>query len=156
MWRTFFESNSGSYAGRMFPPGMPKTTSTSRASSERTRDDAPVIRSATALAREPAGTTPSGVTAAGAAGPAPGEAPGEVPGEVPGVELPATAAEARWARTSGVGLVITMLPSYSIVAKIAGRELLEEHCWEIGLQGQQKTPRARHEGLARRRQGPAR
>src|ERR1051325_6073666 len=30
------ESNSGSYAGRIAPPGMPKMTSTPRASSERT------------------------------------------------------------------------------------------------------------------------
>ena len=36
------ESNSGSYAGRIAPPGMPKTTSTPSASSERTRDWAPV------------------------------------------------------------------------------------------------------------------
>src|SRR4051794_5933384 len=43
MCRTFSESSSGSYAGRMAPPGMPKTTSTPTCSSERTRLCAPVI-----------------------------------------------------------------------------------------------------------------
>ena len=43
MCRTAVESNSGSYAGRIAPPGMPKTTSAPTASSERTRDWAPVV-----------------------------------------------------------------------------------------------------------------
>ncbi len=42
MWRTL-ESNRGSYAGRIAPPGMPKMTSTPTASSEATRACAPVI-----------------------------------------------------------------------------------------------------------------
>src|SRR3954451_4981839 len=46
MWRSRFESNSGSYAGRIAPPGMPKTTSTPSSSSERTSDCAPVSSSA--------------------------------------------------------------------------------------------------------------
>ena len=37
------ESNSGSYAGRIAPPGMPKTTSAPTSSSERTSACAPVI-----------------------------------------------------------------------------------------------------------------
>src|SRR3954454_2841598 len=41
-WR-MVESNSGSYAGRIAPPGMPKSTSTPTASSERTRLCAPVM-----------------------------------------------------------------------------------------------------------------
>ena len=36
------ESISGSYVGRIAPPGMPKTTSTPASSSERTIDCAPV------------------------------------------------------------------------------------------------------------------
>ena len=36
---------SGSYAGRIAPPGMPKTVSTPAASSERMSDCAPVISS---------------------------------------------------------------------------------------------------------------
>src|SRR4051794_28438637 len=43
-WRTFVESSSGSYAGRIVPPGMPNTTSAPTASSERTSDCAPVTR----------------------------------------------------------------------------------------------------------------
>ena len=42
MWRICFESNSGSYAGRIAPPGMPKTVSTPTSSSERMRHCAPV------------------------------------------------------------------------------------------------------------------
>ncbi len=42
MWRTLTESRSGSYAGRIAPPGMPKTVSTSIASRESTRLCAPV------------------------------------------------------------------------------------------------------------------
>src|SRR3954470_15117751 len=42
--RTLVESSSGSYAGRMVPPGMPKTTSQPTASSDRTSDCAPVTR----------------------------------------------------------------------------------------------------------------
>ena len=42
MCRTFVESNSGSYAGRIAPPGMPNTTSAPTSSSERTSDCAPV------------------------------------------------------------------------------------------------------------------
>src|SRR3712207_3264972 len=44
-WRTrmrrTFESYSGSYAGRIAPPGIPNATSTPRASSERTSAPAP-------------------------------------------------------------------------------------------------------------------
>ncbi len=42
MWRSFTLSKSGSYAGRIAPPGMPKTTSAPTLSSERTSDSAPV------------------------------------------------------------------------------------------------------------------
>ena len=42
MWRTCSESNSGSYAGRIAPPGMPKTVSTPACSRERIRLWAPV------------------------------------------------------------------------------------------------------------------
>src|SRR5690606_37813080 len=41
--RTLVESSSGSYAGRIVPPGIPKTTSQPTSSSDRTRDWAPVI-----------------------------------------------------------------------------------------------------------------
>ena len=43
MCRTWVESISGSYAGRIAPPGMPNTVSTPAASSERTRLLAPLI-----------------------------------------------------------------------------------------------------------------
>src|SRR3954471_14630925 len=43
MCRKRSESNNGSYAGRIAPPGMPKTTSTPISSRERTSDCAPVI-----------------------------------------------------------------------------------------------------------------
>src|SRR5436190_5210240 len=49
MCRNRRESNSGSYAGRIAPPGMPKTTSTSSSSSERTSDWAPVAGSAVTM-----------------------------------------------------------------------------------------------------------
>src|SRR4051812_10159462 len=42
MWRSLTESNSGSYAGRMAPPGMPNTTSAPTLSNDRTSDCAPV------------------------------------------------------------------------------------------------------------------
>src|SRR5674476_386161 len=42
MWR-ILESNNGSYAGRIVPPGMPKMTSTPTASSDAIRDCAPVM-----------------------------------------------------------------------------------------------------------------
>src|SRR5690349_21021672 len=45
MCRTFVESYSGSYAGRIAPPGMPNTTSAPTSSSERTSALAPVIDS---------------------------------------------------------------------------------------------------------------
>src|SRR5947209_5159283 len=38
MWRTRFESNMGSYAGRIAPPGMPNTVSAPTSSRERMRD----------------------------------------------------------------------------------------------------------------------
>ena len=43
MWRILVESSSGSYAGRIAPPGIPKTVSTPAHSSERIRLCAPVI-----------------------------------------------------------------------------------------------------------------
>src|SRR3954469_8786417 len=43
MCRRRSESNSGSYAGRIAPPGMPNTTSTPISSRERTSDCAPDI-----------------------------------------------------------------------------------------------------------------
>src|SRR4029453_2260768 len=46
MCRTFSESKSGSYAGRIAPPGIPNTTSAPTRSSDRTRDCAPVSSSA--------------------------------------------------------------------------------------------------------------
>src|SRR3954463_14965474 len=49
MWRTFSESNSGSYAGRIAPPGIPNTTSAPTRSSDLTRDCAPVSSSALSL-----------------------------------------------------------------------------------------------------------
>src|SRR4051794_27670484 len=54
------ESKIGSYAGRMAPPGMPNMTSTSRASSERTSDWAPVTDSTTAFAVAGAGWLAAG------------------------------------------------------------------------------------------------
>ncbi len=54
MCRTDAESSSGSYAGRIAPPGIPKTTSTPAASSERTRLCAPVIGSGAAATGLPA------------------------------------------------------------------------------------------------------
>ena len=47
MWRTLVESRSGSYAGRIAPPGIPKMTSTPISSSERTRLSAPLTCSTT-------------------------------------------------------------------------------------------------------------
>ena len=44
MCRTEGESNSGSYSGRMAPPGMPNTTSTPSRSRVATSAAAPVIR----------------------------------------------------------------------------------------------------------------
>src|SRR6201992_797573 len=44
MSRTSIVSSSGSYAGRIAPPGRPNTTSTPTSSSARTRAWAPVIR----------------------------------------------------------------------------------------------------------------
>ncbi len=68
MWRTF-ESYSGSYAGRMAPPGMPKATSTPSASSERTSEPAPVVATgdtvATAWAAVAAAATVAGVGSVG-------------------------------------------------------------------------------------------
>src|SRR5512133_559021 len=49
MWRTFSESNSGSYAGRIAPPGIPNTTSAPTRSSDLTRACAPVSSSALSL-----------------------------------------------------------------------------------------------------------
>src|SRR6188472_3672229 len=49
MWRTFSESNSGSYAGRIAPPGIPNTTSAPTRSSDLTRACAPVSSSAWSL-----------------------------------------------------------------------------------------------------------
>ena len=46
MCRTLSESNSGSYAGRIAPPGIPNTTSAPTRSSDLTRDCAPVSSSA--------------------------------------------------------------------------------------------------------------
>src|SRR5689334_21892115 len=45
MCRTAWESKSGSYAGRIAPPGMPKTTSAPTLSRLRTSDCAPVSAS---------------------------------------------------------------------------------------------------------------
>src|SRR3954453_20347565 len=46
MCRSRFESKMGSYAGRIAPPGMPKTTSTASSSRARTSDWAPLAGSA--------------------------------------------------------------------------------------------------------------
>src|SRR3954469_26046213 len=63
MCRTFSESSSGSYAGRMAPPGMPKTTSTPTCSRDRTRLCAPVIVDlARFVARPTVPATSDGVT----------------------------------------------------------------------------------------------
>ena len=42
MCRTRLESMSGSYTGRIMPPGIPKTTSTPDSSRARTTDSAPL------------------------------------------------------------------------------------------------------------------
>ncbi|CAM5791527.1 hypothetical protein CPER28S_02852 [Cellulomonas persica] len=47
MCRSRVESMSGSYVGRIAPPGIPKTTSAPTSSSERTIDCAPVTCSTT-------------------------------------------------------------------------------------------------------------
>src|SRR5918997_63622 len=57
-WRTFVESSSGSYAGRIVPPGMPNTTSQPTSSSERTSDWAPVIGTASKRRADGAGAGP--------------------------------------------------------------------------------------------------
>src|SRR3982750_2339391 len=63
MCRTL-ESYSGSYSGRIAPPGMPKATSTARASSDRPSEPAPVVgvgdTATTAWAPEPAAATVAG------------------------------------------------------------------------------------------------
>src|SRR5947207_4361209 len=86
MWRTF-ESNSGSYAGRIAPPGMPNTTSTPSASSERTSALAPDIGASETTA--PPDATPCAVAGCAAVAPV------------------AAGGAGRWARTSGVGLLIS-------------------------------------------------
>src|SRR5262245_5749787 len=102
----------------MAPPGMPKTTSTPSASSDRTRALAPVISSTTVLAR-----------AAGGAG---------VPGGTGVAAAPvATAAAplARWARVSGVGLLMSgLLPrSLGVVrGRALSRATKKPACWTHG------------------------
>src|SRR5688572_10006621 len=87
MCRTLRESNSGSYAGRIAPPGMPNTVSTPSASSERTSACAPVIGTSVTRSELTCGCAPPPVCAA----------------------PPAWAAECgRWARSSGVGLLIAV------------------------------------------------
>ena len=60
MCRTVVESMSGSYAGRIAPPGMPKTVSTPSCSSERTRAWAPVICAGAASGGWVTGATEAG------------------------------------------------------------------------------------------------
>src|SRR3954454_22865386 len=82
-WRTRVESSSGSYAGRIVPPGMPNTTSQPTSSSDRTSDFAPVIgtaskRRAGAAAGAPAGPgRPGGGAGLGPGGPGTGPGRGE-------------------------------------------------------------------------------
>jgi hypothetical protein len=64
MCRSFVESNSGSYAGRIAPPGMPKTTCAPALSRDRTRLWAPVIVSVA----EATATTGPGALADGVVG----------------------------------------------------------------------------------------
>src|SRR3954452_16081549 len=88
-WRTrtcrTAESNSGSYAGRIAPPGIPKTTSTPTASRDRTRLWAPVIpvagcglagvcRAVVSTPRVAAAAASVGGTGVAGSGPAPGAA----------------------------------------------------------------------------------
>src|SRR3954447_12751406 len=87
-WRTrtcrTAESNSGSYAGRIAPPGVPKTTSTPTASRERTRLWAPVMpvadcgraaeRAVVSTPRVAAAAASDGGTGVAGAGPARGAA----------------------------------------------------------------------------------
>src|SRR5690242_17459552 len=68
MWRSLTESKSGSYAGRIAPPGMPKTFSTPAHSSERMRLCAPVIGSAVVLTEATADTWVAGEPEGGGAG----------------------------------------------------------------------------------------
>src|SRR3954454_12143446 len=91
-WRTstcrIRESNSGSYSGRVAPPGMPKATSTPTASRERTRLCAPVmpvagsaaasaiVRATVSTPRVAAAAASLGVVGVDGAGPAPGVAEG--------------------------------------------------------------------------------
>src|SRR5919107_2140975 len=82
MCRTL-ESNSGSYAGRIAPPGMPNATSTPSASSDRTSEPAPEVG--------------VGATAATAWVPA-------VAATVAGL--------ARWARVSGVGGLVMAVQTF--------------------------------------------
>src|SRR5215217_3717210 len=66
MCRTLVESKSGSYAGKIVPPGIPKTISTPTASSERTNDCAPVILSGVPTGGAGLGAaTPGGFGSAG-------------------------------------------------------------------------------------------
>src|SRR3954451_5469603 len=82
-WRTRVESSSGSYAGRIVPPGMPNTTSQPTSSSDRTSDCAPVIGTASkrrtgAAAGAPAGPgRPGGGAGLGPGGPGTGPGRGE-------------------------------------------------------------------------------
>src|SRR5690606_33467043 len=79
-WRTD-ESCSGTYAGRIAPPGMPNTTSTPSASNDRTSAPAPVVGTRGAVAPVPSVSDGTGATAPRRA--------------------------ARWANSCGVGLVIS-------------------------------------------------
>src|SRR5688572_25653970 len=88
MCRTL-ESYSGSYAGRIAPPGIPKATSTPSASSDRTSEPAPEAGVGDTVAT--AGTPAAAATVAGVA---------------------------RWARVSGVGLVMAI---QTFVLRWAGR-----------------------------------
>src|SRR5512136_21411 len=72
MWRTLVESSSGSYAGRIAPPGMPKTVSTPRASRDLTRLCAPVAGMAFRLRDAPARSAGEGACAPAAPGVPPG------------------------------------------------------------------------------------
>src|SRR5436190_1833311 len=81
MCRSRFESKIGSYAGRIAPPGMPNTTSTSSSSRERTNDCAPVSSVTTGLSQNGGGHKKTPRAEHGGVGARDVETSGHAPGD---------------------------------------------------------------------------
>src|SRR4051794_15387120 len=159
-WRTrtcrTAESNSGSYAGRIAPPGIPKTTSTPTASRDRTRLWAPVIpvagcglagvcRAVVSTPRVAAAAASVGGTGVAGSGPAPGAA---TAGGRAGAVEPGAAA----------GRPVLLLVLISTISLGAGWGAEADACrgagWPVRRSRPTKNPSCRwHGGVARRSGG---